>query len=585
MLEAAKTEYCFGYNGHGNWALLDSFVYETKVRTIAARAEDQAVHMADCYWRTTRQPPMAIVATSVGPGNANITPAIASAFFESSALMVFAGSGPTQWVERGGIEEYYRFGPEEWPLTLKPLTKKSFLVNRPDTALEAVMRAYKTAITGRPGPVVVMLPYDVQHTEIEIDALPDLAQFTKISKPAPDPEALGRAADLISRASRPVIVVSSGVHNARAWDELKAVAERFDIPVQTTTPGKGALSEDHPLSLGVVGRAGTEQANAAARGADVLVGIGTRFGDFDTGAWTLHAIPQQTKLIHIDIDDGELARVYPTEVAIQADARLALSALADALAQREQADRSQWLGELDAVRKDFEATIAPQRVVDANPFGYAPVFSAVSDAINELAPDANVLYDTGHSLSFGPVFLHAQVPNYIHSGFFHRMGSSIPGGIGAALASPGRKTVVLVGDGSFVMTGTAMLTAVEQGVPLVVVVLNNGTLQIERELMNRSYGRTALTDYVRADTGETHNPDFVAWAESMGAKGVHVSTLADIGDAVRAALVDDVPTVIDVPIDPDDPGYRAIWYKYPANFADPILPEGASPVGGRIVTP
>src|SRR3954469_3152498 len=161
MLEAAGTEFCFGYNGHGNWALLDSFVHETDVRTIATRSEDQAVHMADCYWRSKRQPPMAIVTTSVGPGNANITPAVASAFFDSSALMVLAGAGPSQWVERGGIEEFYRYGPEEWPLTLKPVTKKAFLVNRPDTALEMVMRAYKTAVTGRPGPVVVMLPFDV----------------------------------------------------------------------------------------------------------------------------------------------------------------------------------------------------------------------------------------------------------------------------------------------------------------------------------------------------------------------------------------------------------------------------------------
>ena len=114
-LEAAGTEFCFGYNGHGNWALLDAFVHETKIRTVAARAEDHAVHMADCYWRTTRKPPMAVVTTSVGPGNTNITPALATAFFDSSALLVLAGGGATQWSERGGIEEFYRYGPEEWP--------------------------------------------------------------------------------------------------------------------------------------------------------------------------------------------------------------------------------------------------------------------------------------------------------------------------------------------------------------------------------------------------------------------------------------------------------------------------------------
>jgi acetolactate synthase-1/2/3 large subunit len=587
MLEAAQTPYCFGYNGHGNWALLDALVYETKVPTIAARAEDHAVHMADCYWRTARKPPMAVVATSVGPGNANIVPALCSAFFESSALMVLAGAGPTQWVERGGIEEFYRYGPEEWPQSLKLMTKKSVMVNRPDTALEMVMRAYKTAVTGRPGPVVVMLPFDVQHTEIELDAIPDLTQWTTVSKPAPDPEAIGRAADLISTATRPVITVSSGIHNSRAWAELRGVAEKFNIPVETTTPGKGALPEDHPMSLGVGGRAGTAHANDAARRCDVLIGIGTRFGDFDTGAWTLHSIGNGTKLIHIDIDDGELSRVYPTDIAIQADARLALNALDDALSQRPQANRSEWLQELGEVRESFEAEIAPQRTSDSTPMGYAPVFSAVSDLIEKEAPLANVLFDTGHALSFGPVFLKALSNNYIHSGFFHRMGSSIPGGIGAALARPEVPTVVLVGDGSFVMTGSALLTAVEQQIPLVVVVLNNATLQIERELMHKFYGRTALTDYVRTDTGEPHNPDFVAWAKSMGALGVRVEKQQQVREAVSEALKAKLPTVIDVPIDPDDPGYRAIHYKYPSDYADPILPaeSGRLPIGGRIPAP
>jgi acetolactate synthase-1/2/3 large subunit len=195
-----------------------------------------------------------------------------------------------------------------------------------------------------------------------------------------------------------------------------------------------------------------------------------------------------------------------------------------------------------------------------------------------------VLFDTGHALSFGPVFLKALSPYYIHSGFFHRMGSSIPGGIGAALARPDVPTVVLVGDGSFVMAGSALLTAVELQIPLVVVVLNNGTLQIERELMQKFYGRTALTDYVRTDTGEPHNPDFVAWAKSMGGLGTKVNSRQEVRDAVIDALKASLPTVIEVPIDADDPGYRAIHYKYPSNYTDPILPAdiGRLPTGGRI---
>ena len=349
MLENAGTEYCFGYNGHGNWALLDSFVHETSVRTVAARSEDHAVHMADCYWRIKRAPPMAVVTTSVGPGNANITPAVAMAFFESSALLVLAGGGATQWQERGGIEEFYRYGPDEWIQSLKVMTKKVVMVSRPDTALEMVLRAYKTAITGRPGPVVVQIPFDIQHTEIDLADIPDLGSWTTISRPGPDPAAIARAADLISTSTRPLLSVSSGVHNARAWDALQAVAEEFTIPVETAVPGKGAIPERHPLSLGCVGRGGTGQANQAARDCDVLIGVGTRFGDIDTGAWTLHDIPGTTRLIHMDVDSEEIARVYPTDVGIVTDARLGLEALAAALRTRPQADRSRWIEHLDSL--------------------------------------------------------------------------------------------------------------------------------------------------------------------------------------------------------------------------------------------
>lgn len=566
-LEAMGTEQVFGYNGHGNWALLDAFVHETNVATTATRSEDYAVHMADCWWRMRRQPPMAVATTSVGPGNANIVPALATAFFESSALLVLAGGGATQWYDRGGIEEFYRFAPEEWTNSLRLFTKKALTVTRPDTTLEMLLRAYKTAVSGRPGPVVVQIPFDIQHTEIELDAIPDGRRWTEIAKPAPDPAAVAAAAKLIATAERPLLVVSSGVHNARAWDELRAFAEAYGIPVETTAPGKGALPESHPLALGCVGRNGTGQANQAARECDVLIGIGTRFGDIDTGGWSIHDIPGKTKLVHVDIDDGELARVYPTDVAIAADARLALVALHAAVAEHEQRDRGPWHERIADLRRAWLSEVEPLRTSDATPLPYAPVFSVASQVINDVDPDATVLFDTGHALSFGPPFLEALSPNYIHSGFFHRMGWSVPGLIGARLARPDHPAVAFVGDGSFIMTGSSLLTAVELGLPTVYVVLDNRTLQVERELMLRKYGRHALTDYVREDSGEAFGPDFVQWAESCGAAGVRVARLDELEPALRTALGASGPTVISVDIDPESPGYRAIHYPYPDDFA------------------
>lgn len=566
-LESIGTEVVFGYNGHGNWALLDALVHETSIDTIAARAEDHAVHMADCYWRTKRHPPMAVVTTSVGPGSTNIVPAIATAFFESSALLVLAGGGATQWYDRGGIEEIYRYGPEEWPTILKPITKRSFSVNRPDTALDMLARAYKEAISGRPGPVVVQIPFDIQHTVVEIPESIDFSGWINISRPGPDPAAIEKAADLIAKAERPLITVSSGIHNSGAWEVLRELAESYTIPVETAVPGKGALPESHPLSLGCVGRAGTDQANQAARECDLLIGIGTRFGDIDTGGWTLHDIPDSTTLIHIDIDPTELARVYPTEVAITADARLAIEALSTALSTRDNADRSDWLARLDDLRDDWNERVEPRRRSAAAPMGYARVFTDVSEVLLETASQTTVLFDTGHALSFGPAFLQAESRHYIHSSFFHRMGWSVPGAIGAQIARPEERAVVLVGDGSFTMTGSAVLTAVELGLPVVFIVLNNATLQIERELMLRLYGRHSLTDYVVKDTGQPHNPDFAAWAQSMGARGVTVTTPEGTRPALLEALQSDAPTVIDVAIDPESEGYRAIFYPYPSDFA------------------
>ena len=305
MLEQIGTELVIGVNGHGNWALLDALVHQTGMRGVPARAEDQAVQIADGYWRMRRSGPLPVVTTSVGPGNMNIVPAIATAYYESIAVLVIAGAGATHWFDRGGMEEAYRSGPEDWVAVLKPITKKAFMMTRPDNAIDMFLRAYQTAIAGRPGPVVIQIPFDIQNTLID-DTLPDPEPWTRWHPPGPDPVGVLEAIELVKGASRPLVVVGSGIHNARAWDELQAFAEQTGIPVATTSTGKGSFPETHRLSVGCVGRAGTGHGNAAARACDVVIGIGTHFTDIDTGGWTLFDIPAKTKLIHVDIDSTEL---------------------------------------------------------------------------------------------------------------------------------------------------------------------------------------------------------------------------------------------------------------------------------------
>lgn len=571
VLERIGTEVVFGVNGHGNWALLDALVNDTRIRGVPARVEDQAVQMADGYWRMRRAAPLPVVTTSVGPGNMNIVPAVATAFYESIALLVLAGAGATHWFDRGGMEESYRNGPEDWVAVLKPITKKSFMVTRPDNAVDMVLRAYQAAISGRPGPVVVQIPFDIQHTQID-DDLPDPAPWLRCRAPAPDPEGVAEAIAILAAAERPMIVVGSGVHNARARQELLAFAEAGGIPVATTATGKAAFPEAHRLSLGCIGRAGTGQANAAARACDAVVGVGTHFTDIDTGGWTLFDIPGKTRLIHLDIDPGELGRAYPTAVAITCDARLGLAALAAAAREAKLAERTGWLARLAEERQSWQASVAEQGHSDLAPLHYARICRDTGEVIAALDPEMPVFFDTGHLLSFAPAFLRASSPNVAHDGFFHRMGWSASAIIGASIAMGDRPALALIGDGSFIMGGTAVATAVEQKLPLVWVVLNNRSLQIERELMFRLYGRETFCDYRKSGDDALWNPDIAKWAEAMGAAAMHVAKADDYAPVLRRALARRAPVVIDVDVSLDVKGYRSVWYPYPTDFYQPWKP-------------
>jgi acetolactate synthase-1/2/3 large subunit len=571
LLERMGTEVFFGMNGHGNWALLDALAHETRMRGIPARAEDHAVQMADGYWRMRRSAPLPVVTTSVGPGNMNIVPAVATAFYESIALFVIAGAGATHWFDRGGMEEAYRYGPEDWIAALKPITKKSLLVTRPDNALDMVLRAYQTAISGRPGPVVVQIPFDIQNTRI-VDALPDPKPWMQWRPPAPDPEGIDEAAALLAAAARPLIVAGSGVHNARAWDALVRLAETTGTPVATTATGKGAFPESHRLSVGCIGRAGTGHGNDAARRCDVVIGVGTHFTDIDTGGWTLFDIPKATRLIHLDIDYTELGRAYPASVALTCDARLGLAALTQAARKAGVTEREGWLKEIAVSRKAWRDSVADQRESDIAPLHYARICHDTAAVIAEKDPEMPVFFDTGHLLSFAPPFLETSSRYVAHNGFFHRMGWSASATIGASVALGNRPALALIGDGSFIMGGTAVATAVEQHLPVIWVVHNNCSLQIERELMMRLYGRETFCDYRKVGEKALWNPDIVKWAEAMGAAAVHVSRAEDFAPALRRAIDARAPFVLDVDVSLDVKGYRSIWYPYPSDFYEPWAP-------------
>lgn len=571
LLDQMGVEVAFGVNGHGNWALLDSLVYDSKVRTVATRSEDHAVELADGYWRRNRKGPLPIVTTSVGPGNMNAVPPIATAFYESIGMLVLAGVGATHWFDRGGIEEFYRHSPEDWVAVLKPITKKTVLVTRPDTALDMFLRAYQTALTGRPGPVVMAIPFDIQNTLIS-DDLPDPTPYTINRPPAPDPQGVREAIEILKSSERPFVVVGSGIANSGAHQALLDFAEATGVPVAVTPSGKAAFPEDHRLSLGCIGRAGTGQGNFGARRADVVIGVGTHFSDIDTGAWTLFDIPSKTKLIHIDIDPGELGRAYPTAVALTSDARLGLEALSEAAREAGVTERTGWIAELDAQRTTWLAETEALRTSDIAPLHYARVTADTASVVAAKCPDASIHFDTGNLLSFGPSFLPASSRHVVHSGFMHRMGWSAASVLGASIAGGNCPAIALLGDGSFLMRATVVPTAVEQHLPIVWIVMDNRSLQIERETMIRLYGREALCDYRIEGQDGLWGPDYVGMATAMGAVGVRISRAEDFKPALEKAIDSGLPTVISVDTEIETPQYRAIWYPYPSNFNETWRP-------------
>ncbi len=579
LLEQMGTEVVFGVNGHGNWGLLDSLVHETRIRCIGARMEDQAVELADGYWRYKRRGPLPIVTTSVGPGNMNIVPAVATAFYESIGMLIIAGVGATHWFDRGGIEEAYRAGPEEYTAALKPISKKAFMVTRPDTTIEMFLKAYQTALSGRPGPVVLAIPFDVQHSKIP-DNLPDPKPYTRFRPPGPDPEGIRDAVELIGKAERPLVVVGSGIANAGAHAALLAFAEATGIPVATTSTGKAAFPEDHRLSVGCIGRAGTGHGNHAARRSDLVIGIGTHFSDIDTGGWTLFDIPNNAKLVHVDIDTSELGRCYPTSVALTSDARLGLEALAAAAKLARIRERTGWTNELDGERRSWNEAVQGMRTSDIAPLHYARVCEDASQVVKAKCPEMPVFFDTGHMLSYGPPFLRASSRHVYHSGFMHRMGWSASAAVGASMASGNGPALALMGDGSFIMRSSVVMTAVEQKLPVVWIVFDNRTLQIEREAMFKLYGRESLCDYRKVGENDLWGPDFVLMAKGMGAEGVRISRAGDFKPALEAAISSGKPTVISIDTEISTPQYRSAWYPYPQDWKETWKPGPIAGQGG-----
>src|ERR1700745_1687687 len=353
-----KVPQVFGLCGHGNIQFIDA-LYErsSDIKTISVHHESVAGFMADVYYRVSGRPTATF--TSCGPGSANLPISLGNAFLDSVPFMAVTGNVPTSQFNRGAFQEFYRHYQADFPSTVRSYCKKVFQPTRGEMVPLAVRQAWKTMVTGRPGPGVGDVPFDVFMESAPEEAPNAIAWNANIpSRCGADPDGVVKAVDMLLSAERPVIIVGQGVRCGGAAEELKRLAERRQIPVAASASGMGALDSNHPLALGLVARAGHYQANHAARQADVLLALGMRFDDRTSSSWIpgySFTIPP-TRLIHVDIDPEEIGRNYPVALGLMADIRTFLRQVLAELDRRKDIDkkldaRKKWLGPIDGLPK------------------------------------------------------------------------------------------------------------------------------------------------------------------------------------------------------------------------------------------
>jgi acetolactate synthase-1/2/3 large subunit len=561
-----KVPYAFGLCGHGNIQFIDA-LYEraSDIKTISVHHETVAGFMADVYYRVSGQPTATF--TSCGPGSANLPIALGNAFLDSVPFLAVTGNIPTSQFNRGAFQELYRHYQADFPSTVRAYCKRVFQPTRGEMVPLAVRQAWKTMVTGRPGPVVLDVPFDVfREAAAEETPKPEEWSANISCRCGADPEGVTKAVDMLLAAERPVILIGQGVKYGGAAADLKALAEKLDIPVAWSASGTGGIDSSHRLALGLVARNGPYQANHAARQADVLLALGVRFDDRTSSSWLpgySFTIPP-TRLIHVDIDPDEIGRNYPVALGLMADVRTFLRQILGELDARKDAGakaaaRAKWLDAIAGYRKEWEAFIAPGFVEDGSPINPQRAACEIDAAL----PDDGILVsDIGVHHNWLIAFCKPKRPDsLIGSMGFGPMGFGVAGALGAKLAAPDRACVSVCGDGAFFMHASVLGTAVEYKIPVVWVVWNNYAYASIRGLQ-RGYldGRELATDFKHPDTGAPYNPDFAAMARSAGIDGVRVDRAADLGDAVRAGIATGRPYLIDAHISADrNPGGAGVW--------------------------
>jgi acetolactate synthase-1/2/3 large subunit len=538
-LEAEGVKHIFGISGHGNYHLLDA-LYDTSIEFILTRHEQSAAHMADGYARVTGLP--GVCSSSVGPGAANMIEPIACAFASSSPVVAITGGVITKWYGRGQLQETTRPETPTWQsfiMVTRPLTKYAWSVHRAEMIPEVLRKAFAVAMGGRPGPVHVEVPWDLQAEQFDID-IPDPKRFRYTStRTGGDPEAIKEAISLLSTAKCPVILAGQGAILSGASEEILELSEFLGAQVATSVPAKGIVPENHPLSVGPVGWYGVPAAHEIIREyCDVMLAVGCRFSD-ETTCWWTEGMPfvKQIRLIQVDIEYTELGKNYPVEVGIIGDGKLVVRSIIDGLRKAGKRKESGWRDQVMHIKKDLAPTFDIDSGPGVNPF-------RVTKELRDLLPKDGILFgDTGQHASFvafPPLFPAYSPRTVVIAGQdgWTPMGFAPMASIGAKVAKKDKTVVSLSGDGGFYMGCKEVITAAENDLAVVWIVFNDQALGAIRTSQKEMFDRRYIGTIFKKSA------DFVKFAESFGAKGARIERNSQVRDILSRAISSNEPYVV-----------------------------------------
>jgi acetolactate synthase-1/2/3 large subunit len=558
---AEKVPYVVGLIGHCILPFTDAiYDRQDRIKHIMVKHEHVAVCLADGYFRATGKPLLVYVQS--GPGAINAINGVATAFMDSTAMILITGNVWQHHFGKNAIQETSRYFDADQNSAFRPFVKRSWQAQRASNLPEIMHKAFKTALTGRPGPVHIDLPLTVQADKAEVE-IPDPEKHRVSSKIRGDIDQIRKAANLLLKAQRPALVCGFGAKFSGASAKVLELAELLAAPVACGHGGKGVIPEDHPLALGTCGAWSAPYVDRILSKSDVVLAVGVKFTEPDTRGWqkTLPFNIPPTKLIHVDIDPEEIARNYDTEIGIWGDAECVISEMLNMVKEERKAGKflaSHWVQEIQEERNRWVTLNAGKRDSSAVPIRPERLIKELREGIPR---DGVIFVDTGKEKNWFFQQYPAYGPDTFYIGItWTPMGHSPAAALGVKLADRKKPVVATLGDGSFQMVPWCLSTAVDYNIPITIVVLNDYAYGALRDIQKMSYKERYISVDMRIDeTDELFNPDFVKIAEGYGAKGERIEKPEDLRPALNRALNSGKPYVLDVVIDRDADFTYACW--------------------------